>query len=293
MSVPTSQMQPEPGRGLELHRGAGAVQLARTAADVRSHVNLIQEVMGAVMKQDVHYGKIPGTPKPTLYKPGCEVLAATFRIAPSYKITDLCTDDVVRYRVICVGTHQVTGQVLGEGVGECSSNEAKYKWRKTRSKSEFEATPENRRRIEYKSGQNGDYEILQVRAETADCANTILKMACKRAQVAMTLNVTSASDIFAQDIEDLPEHLREADEASTGGRQRPGQQAAQAAQPQNTPERQALIGELDAEAKKGSEALKTKWGEIGEAKRKQVGTEELNRLKKIADGVDYAGADVP
>lgn len=180
-----------------------------TAADMREHVNLIQTVMKAVMKADVHYGVIPGTPKPTLYKPGAEVLAATFRIAVSYRVEDLSTEDCIRYRVVAVGTHQTTGVVLGEGMGESSSNEEKYKWRKATNR-EFDAAPENRRRIKYGYSKRDreEYEIRQVRAEVADVANTILKMACKRAQVAMTLNVVAASDIFAQDIEDLPEHLR-------------------------------------------------------------------------------------
>jgi len=177
-----------------------------SAADIRGHVNLIQEVMQAVMKADVHYGKIPGTPKPTLYKPGAEVLGATFRIAVSYRTEDLSTEDCVRYRITAIGTHQVSGQTLGEGVGECSSLEEKYKWRKAYDK-EFEATPEPRRRIKF----GKEYSTKQVRTEPADVANTILKMAAKRAQVAMILNVTAASDIFAQDIEDLPEHLRDED----------------------------------------------------------------------------------
>lgn len=182
----------------------------QTAASVRAHVNLIQEVMQAVMKEGTHYGKIPGTPKPSLWKPGAEVLAATFHIAPSYRIEDLSGPDFVRYRVVCVGTHQGTGTVLGEGVGECSSLEEKYKWRKASSQREFDNTPEDRRRIKYFYDRENrrEYEIKQVRAECADQANTILKMACKRAQVAMTLNVLAASDIFTQDIEDLPEELR-------------------------------------------------------------------------------------
>lgn len=180
---------------------------ALTATQVVSQVRLIQEVMEAVMKDGTHYGKIPGTPKPSLWKPGAEVLCATFRIAPSYQIEDLSTIDSIRYRVRCVGTHQLTGTVLGEGCGEASSNEEKYKWRKTADK-EFAGTSVDRRRTKYARGQNGEYEIKQVRTEPADVANTILKMACKRAQVAMTLNVTAASDIFTQDIEDLPEELR-------------------------------------------------------------------------------------
>lgn len=173
-----------------------------TAAEIRANVNLVQEVMQAVMKKDVHYGTIPGTPKPTLYKPGAEVLAATFRIAVSYHVEDLSTADAVRYRVTATGTHQTSGTVMGAGMGECSSGEEKYKWRKAYDE-EFNATPEDKKRIKY-----GKYTANQVRTEPADLANTVLKMACKRAQVAMTLNVTAASDIFTQDIEDLPEELR-------------------------------------------------------------------------------------
>ena len=63
-------------------------------------------------------------------------------------------------------------------------------------------TPEDRKRIKY-----GKYTAKQVRTEPADLANTVLKMACKRAQLAMTLNVTAASDIFSQDLDDLPPEL--------------------------------------------------------------------------------------
>jgi len=183
-----------------------------TAYDVRANVNLVQEVMQAVMKKDVHYGTIPGTPKPTLYKPGAEVLAATFRIAVSYKIEDLSTNDYSRYRVTAIGTHQTSGIIMGEGMGACSSGEEKYKWRKAVNAQEFANTAEDRRRTKYGKSFNVD----QVRTDPADLDNTILKMACKRAQVAMTLNVTAASDIFTQDIEDLPEELRQNVDTETG-----------------------------------------------------------------------------
>lgn len=176
-----------------------------TAGDVREHVNLIQEVMQAVMKKDTHYGVIPGCKQPSLYKAGSEVLLTTFRIAVSVHVEDLSTDDSIRYRVRTVGTHQGSGVVVGEGIGECSSNEEKYKWRKTYNKKEFEAAPETRRRIKYtKYGED-----MQVRTEPADVANTVLKMAKKRAQVDLTLTATAASDIFTQDIEDLPDGMVE------------------------------------------------------------------------------------
>lgn len=175
-----------------------------TAIDVREHVNLIQEVMRAVMKADTHYGVIPGCKQPSLYKAGSEVLLTTFRIAVSVHVEDLSTADCIRYRVRTVGTHQQSGVVVGEGIGECSSNEEKYKWRKCHNKKEFDATPESRRRIKY----GKSWEDMQVRTEPADVANTVLKMAKKRAQVDLTLTATAASDIFTQDVEDIPEELR-------------------------------------------------------------------------------------
>lgn len=172
-------------------------------ADIISHVAMVQEVMRAVMKPEVHYGIIPGTDKPTLYKQGAEVLCMAFRVADSYQVEDLSTADTVRYRVTCVGTHQATGIVLGTGMGEASSGEEKYKWRKAFD-DEFNATPENLRRI-----KKGKYTTKQVRTEPADLANTILKMANKRAKIAMTINVTACGDMFGQDLEDMDEALRD------------------------------------------------------------------------------------
>lgn len=184
-------------------------QTALTAGQMRDHVNRVQEVMKAVMIRETHYGIIPGSKKPSLYKPGAEVLCVSFRVAPSYRIEDLSNADCVRYRVTCVGTHQTSLTVLGEGVGECSSNEEKYKWRRAVCAEEFDATPIERRRVKFSTYQGKVQKTEQIRTEPADIANTVLKMAVKRAQVAMTLNVTAASDCFTQDIEDLPEELRE------------------------------------------------------------------------------------
>jgi len=79
---------------------------------------------------------------------------------------------------------------------------------------EFELTPENARRLKFAKWKGQIEKKIQIRTEAADMANTVLKMACKRAMIAMTLNVTAASDIFTQDIEDLPEELRQHEAAA-------------------------------------------------------------------------------
>lgn len=181
---------------------------ANPTAEVVAHAKTVQQVMQAVMKPNVHYGAIPGAgDKPTLLKSGAEVLCMTFRITDKYEVSDLSRDGVIRYRVNCIGEHQQSGVPLGSGLGECSTDEEKYRWRKAVCAEEFEATPETNRRLKFGRKQGGHYTVQQVRTEPADLANTVLKMACKRAKIAMVLNVTAASDMFSQDLEDLDAEL--------------------------------------------------------------------------------------
>lgn len=232
-------VQLEP-RALAQQQSSGRMAVA----DIISHVAMVQEVMRAVMKPEVHYGVIPGTDKPTLYKQGAEVLCMAFRVADSYQVEDLSTADVVRYRVTCTGTHQVNGLVLGTGMGEASSGEEKYKWRKAWDE-EFNATPVNMRRI-----KTGKYTTKQVRTEPADLANTILKMANKRAKIAMTINVTACGDMFGQDLEDMDEALRDHLTRHPGGVQAE-QPAAAAAWPDDK------LAEREAKAREWAAAGKT------------------------------------
>lgn len=188
---------------------------ALTVAEVRSNVNLIQEVMKSVMKKDVHYGVVPGCGmKPTLLKPGAEKIMATFKLSADPVIDDLSNSDCVKYR-ITVKLNTFAGVFVGSGIGECSSDEEKFKWRKAIGK-EFDETPEDRRRSKWANGKEGPYQLSQVRTNPADLANTVLKMAKKRALVDAVLTATAASDIFNQDIEELPEELRQEEAAPVG-----------------------------------------------------------------------------
>jgi hypothetical protein len=182
-----------------------------SAKEIRAQVNLIQEVMKAVMKDGTHYGKIPGCDKPTLLKPGSEKILSTFGIAVRPIVEDLSDSDKVHYRVMTEGYRN--GILVGTGIGECSSDEEKYKWRRITCEQEWDATPEDRRRVKWSKPFNKEaYSVKQVRTEIADVANTVLKMAKKRSQIDLTLTATAASDIFTQDIEDLPEEYRETED---------------------------------------------------------------------------------
>jgi hypothetical protein len=177
--------------------------------DVKQRVDAIHRIMAKQMKKDVHYGVIPGTKKPTLYKPGSEILLLTFRVAVDPEITDLSTTDEIRYRIRAIGRHVPTDSFMGAGVGECSSNEEKFLWRAALSKDEFNDTPEDQRRYKYKKewdrGRPMIVKVEQIKVPPADAANAVLKRAKKRAQVDFCLTAMAASEIFTQDVEDLPD----------------------------------------------------------------------------------------
>lgn len=179
--------------------------LKLTAKEIKADVQLIQQVMKDLFVKDVHHGIIPGTKKNTLYKPGAEKIMVIFRLSGEPIIEDLSTPDEIRYRIRVRITHQVTGNTIGWGVGEGSSNEEKYKWKKA-VLGEYNATAEDRRRLKfYDDGK----PTMQVRANIADVANTVLKMTKKRALVDGTLTCTAASDVFDQDLEDMTPEERQ------------------------------------------------------------------------------------
>lgn len=183
-----------------------------SGAELVARVQRVREVMRDLMKEGVHYGRVPGTQKPSLYKPGAELLLMTFRIGPRIEVEDLTTADEIRYRVKVSGFSQVSGDVLAEGIGEASTNEEKYRWRAAVHPKEWDATGVDCRRLKYL--RDGS-EIPQIRTSPADLANTVLLMALKRGTINMTRVVTACSDIFDQDVEDLPSELIQAGSGAT------------------------------------------------------------------------------
>ena len=207
------------------HQGAAVInfeEYAMTTAGVLKQVAVIQEVMKSVMQLNEHYGTIPGTNKPSLYKAGAEKLSLTFRLRPEYEIRRSDLGNGHReYEVVATLYHIPTGQSVGQGVGSATTMEGKYRYRT--GPVEFTGKPVPKeywteRDIKLIGGKGfvtkkndaGQWEIA-IRGEQvehdnpADYYNTVLKMAKKRAHVDAILTATAASDIFTQDVEDMPE----------------------------------------------------------------------------------------
>jgi len=133
-----------------------------------SKIGQFQRLVRENLQDGKDYGTIPGTSKPTLYKPGAEKILMLMGLQSTYEILDSTRDfkeGFFQYQVRC--TLKKNEMIITQGLGACNSKEKKY---------------------ERQSGFNID--------------NTILKMAKKRSQVDASLTVASLSEIFTQDLED-------------------------------------------------------------------------------------------
>ena len=200
-----------------------AVAGSSPAMVVRDQVNKIQELMNGVLQDGQHYGKIPGCgDKPTLLQPGAEKIALMFGWAASYEVSrESLVGGHREYDVTCNLTSRDTGALVGSGIGLCSTMESKYRYRRGDS---FELTGDpipqdaKQKKAEYRrqglgmKKVDGQWEWVRYLSEgrdenpdIADTYNTVLKMAKKRALVDAVKSTAAASDIFTQDIEDLPQ----------------------------------------------------------------------------------------
>ena len=181
-------------------------------ADIRRNTQLVKKAVKEVMLKDADYGTIPGCgDKPALLKPGAEKLMLLFKLGCFLDVVNQSEHDLVKYVIKTRIVHIPTGRELGIGVGSCSSDEEKYKWKKAICDEEFDATPEERRRIKFYAGKF-DYktrkrgpatQVKQIRTNPSDLDNTILKMAAKRSKVDGVITVTGASDILLQGEDDI------------------------------------------------------------------------------------------
>jgi len=172
-------------------------------------INKFQQTVHACMIKDSDYGVIPGTTKPTLLKPGAEKIAKLLGLADTYEILDKAEEwklPFFRYLVKCKLVHVGMNVVISEGMGECNSMESKYRWRWVSERD----LPENVDRNnlvtqERKSKTGGHWTVYRLdNDDIYSQVNTILKMAKKRALVDAALSAGRLSDVFTQDIEDIP-----------------------------------------------------------------------------------------
>lgn len=234
----------ESPRGLTaLQGGAGRLALAlmpeaefaQRLAALKTGQERIRQIKHTLMTEGVHYGTIPGTDKPTLLKPGAEVLCDAYGLradfVPRVEYGDGESAPAIRVSGRCE-LHQgdMRGPVVAVGVSAANSWERKHRYRRgerscpecgtvgsvIKGKANFGGGwlcwakkggcgakwPDGSAEIEQQAV--GDVE----NPDQQDLENTLVKMAKKRALIDAALTGTASSDLFTQDL-DEQEHAAE------------------------------------------------------------------------------------
>jgi len=149
--------------------------------------NALTQLFEDLLELGKDFDRIPGTDKPTLLKPGAELLCKVFKLAQGKAdVLDKSEDwdkGVFSYTIGMPLIHIESGVQIAYGVGASNNHEKKHRYRKAKDDKGKEIQIEN--------------------PDPADLQNTLIKMANKRAFVDAVLKATGASRMFTQDMEDF------------------------------------------------------------------------------------------
>lgn len=257
----TTTIEPQNGVALAMREqdiGDLAPRMVVSLAQLRENLNQLEQFKRDIMIEGVDYGVIPGTPKPTLLKPGAEKLAQAFGLSPIFEITSRIEDwerGFFHYEIRCDLISKRSGRTVASAHGSANSKEPRYRWRDAKpSCPDCGMELRRSKRREGDPNESGWYcwakaggcgatwpkETVKVvgrveNPEPYELVNTVLKMAEKRALVADILIATGGSGTWTQDIEDMPSVVgdRAVDASFTTVEEAPRQPAQQkpAAQP--------------------------------------------------------------
>ena len=226
-----------------------------------------QAVVQKTLKKDHDYGVIPGTgSKPTLLKPGAEKILMLMGLTSEYEVIEKVQDydrGFFAFTVKC--TLSKSDIKVTEGVGHANTREKRYV-----------------------SGRQQDAYTL---------ANTVLKMAKKRAQVDAVLTVASLSEIFTQDLEDLDDGFSPSTQSKKSQRyQKQKQQSNESATEAQLKKLYAISKELDLDKDAMMSIMQSKYNKNSSKElTKAEASDLIEYLEKLRSGEEtwYHEEDVP
>ena len=180
--------------------------------NIKISLELLKKAYDEVLVENVDYGRIPGTDKPTLLKAGAEKLLLLFGYTSKTNVEVKLLENNHREYISTTEIFDKSGKIISTGVGSCSTLEKKYRYRKEKKylgeipkdykirKNEYKL--QGKEAIKTENGW-GFYELIYVEnPDIADVYNTCLKMSAKRSFVDATIKSTMAGMLFTQDLED-------------------------------------------------------------------------------------------
>ncbi len=196
--------------------------------------NTIKLAIKEKFKRDKHYGRIPGTQKDTLYKPGAELIMGWHKIYEEPKVVEATQEWGMEagvtpffhfliksaiYQYVPGPNGEPVKVELGSALGECNTGESRYthRWMWPSKMSDALHTQAKKEGWDTKKTSNGGtmYKCPTDKEEIRGLYNTVLKMAQIRALRSSLAKVCATSEFFGDDFDpDAPPTQEEVDSES-------------------------------------------------------------------------------
>lgn len=303
--------------GTELQTKEISEEKSMSIMELKQRASMVSQIKSEIMKQDVHWGKIPGCgDKPTLLKNGAELLCMAFGLAStlSVEVHDLGSGHR-EYTVTTTLSEIQTGRAVATGIGCCSTMESKYRYRGNETEPTGKSVPREYwdakknnpgdaqkmiggKGFRAKKDSDGNWMIYKVgdkkteNPDIADVYNTVLKMASKRSLVDATLKATGGSAEFTQDAEDIPfsdyTQSNNVNDANIVGAEQPQVPTQTTQTITTTPpapkpltdaeKKSAFLAQMKFYAQTNNETYLAKMGEIGFEKAEDVPASQMHAV---------------
>lgn len=289
----------------------------------REQHQVLAQYVKQCMVEGTDYGRIAGSEKPTLLKPGAEKLIDLFGCTPEFTLVpEFCHEDFesgfFKYTFRCRILSREKGAVLAEGYGSANSRESRFRWRLAHRKCPVcnkDAIIQGKSEygggwicFKKKGGCGEKYAATDERItsqsvgrveneDIADLDNTILKMAKKRAQVDGAIALARCSDMFTQDVEDfMLQDLGSASNPAAPVSTPRGEGASEAAggheplPPLMAGERTPSFDFGAGKSEASSAPVPLTWGEASTLARGIAGARDARSLRKVGMSIKEARA---
>lgn len=257
---------------LQVREESAALMPVMSIETATERYKTIVEYVSKLMKEGSDFGKIPGTDRSTLLKPGAEKLCTLFGLSKRFEIVKDAEDWESGFFYYLYRCALYRGETLiAQGDGSCSSRESKYRWRNAQR-----VCPNCKQPTIFQSKNPGegffcwskkggcgakffadDSGITEqavgkvANPDIADQVNTIQKMAQKRALIAATLLAVNASEFFTQDYEDFVDVTPPQHDAPPAKSEPEPKQTQKRASKKNTNDARVVLIKSVADAFKG------------------------------------------
>ena len=146
-----------------------------------------EKLVFRVLEKDIDYGRLPGIPQEGLWDPGASKIINAFNSYPDYKILHRIEEDgLISYTIQSLIMSRDIQQIVGTGIGACSTRETKYKYRWVPDPQNYGYSEEMIKTLKTKTKNTRDGPVVEYRIENpeyGELVNTVAKMAAKRADV--------------------------------------------------------------------------------------------------------------